>query len=487
MEAETMLDPTENDIDDSTRGQHTLAKPETDFRAFLDALRAEGDLLDIHHEVDPHLEVCAIARRVSERNAAVPLFHNVKGARQGLWRMVSNLQSLRDSRTHRNARLAMGMGLPSTAHLKDIQYRPNVLTTGPCKENILRRDEIDLTELPVPMMHRGDGGKYLQTYGMHILQSPDGSWTNWSIARSMVHDRTKLVGLCIPPQHIWQTREMCVPPAAIIAGLPIPDAMSELDYINALTGSPLDLVKAESNDLLVPATSEIVIEGTLSVSEIAPEGPFGEYFGHTFHSARPRPGPVYDVETITLRNNTILPMSHTLASLMAPELLDTYLTTNLAILDAVSPIETYASWAVQNVDSSRLQTMATSPQELCTQIGQLLFNDKASFLTTRVLLVGDDIDIYNFRDVMWAFATRCRPVQDDYVFDEVPGLPLVPFMMETPRPCRGGKTVSSCLLPTEFRPEGRTWETVDFEGSYPPDVKDRVRSRWGEMGFAAVD
>lgn len=303
-------------------------------RHFLDTLRDDGDLVDIIHEVDPHLEVGAIARRVSERNAKVPLFHNVKGARNGLWRMVSNLQSLRQSPSHRLGRVARGINLPATASWRDIneklleakRYKPpasRVVETGPCKENRLVGDEIDLTLLPAPLLHQGDGGKYVQSYGMHILQSPDGSWTNWSIARAMVHDRNKLVGLCIPPQHNWQIKQMWkkhgkdvpwalalgVSPAAIIAaGLPIPDGVSELDYVNAITGSAMDLVKCDTNNLLVPAESEIIFEGTLSNTELASEGPFGEYFGHGFR-AESGQMPVYNVDAITYRDDAILPVS----------------------------------------------------------------------------------------------------------------------------------------------------------------------------------
>ncbi|KAE8371645.1 UbiD decarboxylyase family [Aspergillus bertholletiae] len=489
----------------------------TDFRSFLNVLRENGDLVDIHHEVDPHLEVGAIARRVSERNAKVPLFHNVKGARQGLWKITSNLQSLRQIPEYQCARIALGLGLPVDAQWKEINDKllkakrarsepSKILETGPCKENKLFGDEIDLTQLPAPFLHQSDGGKYIQTYGMHILQSPDGSWTNWSIARAMVSDKRKLVGLCIPPQHNWQIQEMWrkqgkdvpwalalgVPPAAIIAAaLPIPDGISELGYVNALTGTPLDLVKCETNDLLVPATSEIIFEGTLSTTETAPEGPFGEYFGHSFKQ-EPRPCPVYNLDAITYRNEAILPVSvpgkttdesHVTASMMAAEILDICHENDFPIVDAFSPLETYASWVVLMVDSERLRSLGTTSEEFCKMIGKVIFSDKRSFLASRIVLVGDDIDIYDFKEVMWAFACRCRPGKDDHIFDDVPGLPLVPFMYNTPRPCRGGKTVSDCLLATEYTPTGRSWETVDFRNAYPEGVQQRVLARWADMGL----
>lgn len=132
---------------------------------------------------------------------------------------------------------------------------------------------------------------------MHIVQTPDKSWTNWSIARAMVHDKNHLGGLVIEPQHIWQIYQMWkkekkdvpwalafgVPSAAIMAAsMRIPDGVIEAGYIGAMTGHGLDVVKCETNDLYVPANAEIVLEGTLSVTGTVPEGPFGEMHGYVF-------------------------------------------------------------------------------------------------------------------------------------------------------------------------------------------------------------
>lgn len=127
----------------------------------------------------------------------------------------------------------------------------------------------------------------------------------------------------IEPQHIWQIHQLwkaegrdcpwalCfgVPPAAIMAAsMPIPDGVSEAGYIGAFTGSALEVIKCETNDMYVPASTEIVFEGSLSITERGPEGPFGEMHGYTF------PGdthdwPIYNVDCITHRDNAILPMS----------------------------------------------------------------------------------------------------------------------------------------------------------------------------------
>lgn len=83
-----------------------------------------------------------------------------------------------------------------------IPIPPNVVSSGRVKENKLFGDEFYLDKFPSPWLHQADGGKYVQTYGMHFVQTPDKSWTNWSIARAMVHDKNHLAGLVIEPQHI---------------------------------------------------------------------------------------------------------------------------------------------------------------------------------------------------------------------------------------------------------------------------------------------
>lgn len=307
-----------------------------DFRSFIQQLRDDNDLVEIEREIDPHLEAAAIVRRVAEVKGKAPLFNNIKGAKPGgLFRIFGNAASLRSSSKERYGRIARTFGLQPTASWKDISMQiskgthahaqpPRVLPTGPCKENVLKRDEIDLHQLPAPKLHMDDGGKYLQTYGIHVLQTPDGRWTNWSIFRGMVHDSKNLVCLVGGGQHVsiirneWLARGVTeipwalafgVPPAAnFVAGLPIPEGVSEAAFVGALVGQPLDLVKCELSNLLVPASSEIVFEGKMSLTETADEGPFGDALGVVFEGEKHQ-HPLFRVDMITHRNDAILPIS----------------------------------------------------------------------------------------------------------------------------------------------------------------------------------
>ncbi|KAG9693871.1 UbiD-domain-containing protein, partial [Aureobasidium melanogenum] len=492
--------------------------PHMNFRSFVEALKEDNDLIEINDEKDPILEISAITRRVYESDGPAPLFNNVKGMKNGLFRILGAPAALRSSKESRYGRLARHLALPPTAGMKEIldkmlsakmatPLKPKIIENGSCKENKIFGDDIDLTKLPAPLIHQADGGKYIQTYGMHVVQSPDGKWTNWSIARAMIHDNRHLVGLVIEPQHIWQIRDLwkkegrdvpwalCfgVPPAAIMASsMPLPAGVTEAEYIGSMTGTALDLVKCETNDMLVPANSEIVFEGTLSITETAAEGPFGEMHGYVF------PGdthqwPKYTVNAITHRDDAILPMSacgrltdetHTMIGpLAAASIRQLCQEAGLPVTESMSNFESQVTWVALKIDRAELREMKTASKEFAKRVGDLIFNDKVGYTIHRIVLVGDDIDVYDFRDVMWAFCTRCRPGDDEVFFDDVKAFPLIPYNSHGAfNPSKGGKVVSDALLPVEYT-TGADWQAADFENSYPAEVKNKVNAEWKGMGF----
>ena len=493
-----------------------------DYRTFIDLLREDNDLVEINQEVDPHLEIGAIIRRVSEVNDKAPLFNNIKGAKNGLWRMSGNAASLRHSKRDRYGRIARSLGLPPTASWKEICEHwqsakrkkvlpPNILPTGPCKENKIVGDAIDLTKLPVPFLHKDDGGKYIQTYGVHVLQTPDKSWTNWSIFRGMVHDKNRIVCLVGAGQHNSIIREKWLaegkteipwalafgvgPAVSLAAAMPVPENVSEAEYVSALAGRPLDLVKCELSDLLVPANSEIVLEGTFSLTEKAMEGPFEDYMGLLFEGEQ-RMQPLFTVNAITYRNDAILPVScpgritdesHTTSALASAELLELLQTHNFPVLDANSPLETHATWCVLQVDTKALAARNTTSAQFCKDIGYLAFKHKSCMLVNRILLVNEETDIHDWDTVMWAFTTRCRPNKDDHFFEDVPSLPITPYNGYGPWDIKnGGKAISDCLFPMEYEGQ-RTFREVSFEKSYPEDVKEKVKANWKSMGFVVEE
>ncbi|PYH94340.1 UbiD-domain-containing protein [Aspergillus ellipticus CBS 707.79] len=449
------------------------------FRSYVEALRRDNDLVEINDEIDPYLEAGVIIRKVCETDNKPPLFNNLKGADKGLFRILGAPNSLRADPKTCFGRLARHLALPPTATLKQILDKmdsaahakpipPNIITDPKealCQKNILHEGEFDLTKLPVPLLHQADGGKYIQTYGMHVITSPDGSWTNWSIARAIVHDKNYLTGLVIKPQHVWQS----------LAG-----------YIEAFTGNAIDVVKCISNDLYVPANAEIILEGTMSITETDPEGPFGEMHGYVY------PGdtqnwPVYTVNKITYRDDAILPVSNCgrltdetqtmIGPLAAAEIRQICKDAGLPVKEAMSPYETQVTWVVLQIDTVELAKMKTNSADFSKKIGDLILNQKAGFTIHRLVLVGGDIDIYDWNDVIWAFCTRVRPGMDEYLYEDVPGFPLIPYMSHgNGPPARGGKIVSDAPMPEEYKTGIPEWQAADFKNSYPQELQDKVNA-----------
>lgn len=504
----------------TSRTHHAAA---ADLRQYIKELQDENDLLTITEEVDPHLELAAIVRRAYESEEKAPLFENINGRKgNGLFRVLGAPVGLSPVPGQRLGRIAKSLGLPSAATGRDIIDRinaakksppipPKEVLSGPIKEHKLFGDEIDLTALPVPLLHEDDGGKYIETFGMHIVQTPDGRWTNWSITRAMVHDKRTLVGPIIPKQDIgviwqmWKDRgedmpwALCfgVPPAAImVGGMPIPQWTDESAFIGSLTGSPVEVVKCETNELWVPANAEIVLEGVVSTSETAPEGPMSEYHGLVF-PGQSRQCPLFKVNAITHRENPILPIcvagrateeNHTLWGVMvAAEVLNICQAAELPIKMAWCPFESHGLWWVVQVDRQKLRALETNIADFSTKLGHVVFGSKPGWYIPKLYLVGDDIDPTNLRDVIWAEATRCQPGTNEFLFDEYGNMTLIPYVGYGTKPERNHKkVVRCCMLPCEFVDEHLPWKAGSFQGSYPVDVQKKVIRDWEKYGYSPV-
>ncbi|KAJ0419134.1 UbiD decarboxylyase family [Aspergillus carlsbadensis] len=494
-----------------------------DLRQFLAELHEEGDLLVIKEEVDPAMELATITRRVYETEEKAPLFENIKGRQgNGLFRVLGAPVGLSRVPGQRLGRIAKSLGLPSTTSgqeiiekingAKSLEYLPPVeVSDGPVKEFKLFGDDIDLTALPTPLLHQHDGGKFLETFGMHIVQTPDGSWTNWSITRNMIHDKTHLVGPIIPKQDIGQIYQMwkdkgedmpwalCfgVPPAAImVGGMPIPKGVDEAGFIGALIGRPVEVVKCETNGIRVPANAEIVLEGTVSLTETAPEGPMMEYHGHVW-PGQAKQCPLFKVNAITYRADPILPIcitgrateeSHTVWALMiAAEVLTICQSAGLPVKMVWCPFESHAIWYVIQVDRQKLVSQKTNMADFCTKLGHTVFGSKPGWYMGKIFVVGEDVDPTNLRDLIWAESTRCEPGTSEFLFDEYGNIPLIPYVGHGVKPERNHKkVVKCCMLPSEFVDEELSWKVGSFRGSYPPDVQTLVERKWEAYGFGPV-
>ncbi|MEU7484120.1 UbiD family decarboxylase [Streptomyces sp. NPDC042319] len=493
--------------------------PALNFRDFLGTLLADGDAVAIGRPVDPELEVGAVTRRVYETKAPAPLFNHLTGAAPG-FRILGAPAGLNTAdRTGKGAygRLAAHFGLARDSTPRDILERliaamhadplpPVVVADGPCKENIRSGDAVDLEAFPVPLLHQEDGGRYFGTYGFHVVRSPDGTWTSWSVARTMLNGRNTLVGPAMPQQHIGMIHDMWrekgratpwamvlgAPPAALAAaGMPLPARVDEDGYVGALTGSPVEVVQAETHDLYVPANAEIVLEGWISHDETAPEGPMGEYHGYSFGHRKPQP--VFHVEAVTHRNDPVLPVcaaglppeeNHTIwGTMISAASLDVLRSAGLPIDLAWCSYEAATCWIVLSVDTGRLARLDIGERELVDRVAEVLFGSHAGWLVPKVILVGDDIDITDIDQVVWAMATRYRPGENEHCFPEAPGIPMVPYLTpEEAASGRGGKAVISCLEPEQFRGASRG-TTASFRTSFPAELQQHVLDNWASYGY----
>jgi UbiD family decarboxylase len=177
-----------------------------------------------------------------------------------------------------------------------------------------------------------------------------------------------------------------------------------------------------------------------------------------------------------------------IGSLAAAEIRKLCQKANLPVLDAFAPFISQVTWVALRIDTIALCAMNVDPKTFAKQIGDLIFNHKAGYTIHRLVLVGEDIDVYDDKQVMWAFSTRCKPGVDEVFFDNVRAFPLIPYNAHgSSSPVRGGKVISDALLPVEYTEGKRNWEAADFKESYPEEVKEKILRRWESMGFGKLE
>jgi 4-hydroxy-3-polyprenylbenzoate decarboxylase len=293
--------------------------PFSDLRDYISRLEYEGEVQRIDDEIQPVFEIGAVLRRAYELRAPAPFFTRI-GAPIGLSRR-RNAPFLRFA-------VAMDMRPESTPPEIVEEYMrriakpipPVLVNSGPCKENILTGNAVDLQSFPAPVLHRDDGGPYIGTWHANIAKDPDNGARRWGLDRLMIHGRKMMGGLLLAGQkfaeHYYakyeprgRAMEFAVaigtePVTPWVAATRLPPNVAEADIVGAIRGAPLELVKCETVDLEVPATSEIVIEGFIPPYERQKEGPCGADVGDAGDRA---PRPVYHVTAITHRDRPILP------------------------------------------------------------------------------------------------------------------------------------------------------------------------------------
>jgi UbiD family decarboxylase len=403
-------------------------------RGFLDQLAGTGQLIDVTEEVDPLFEIAALSRVMLDRRGPALRFTNVKG---NTMPVVTNLFATRD-------RFAATMGVPENEVHQAWSERvanplaPVSVTSGPCKEVILKGDEVNLGLLPTPTWNEFDGGPYI-SLPVQISCDPDTGTRNAATYRVQVHDRDRLGMLFGPYRHLAVQRAkrpgepfpiaiaLGLPPTAhIAAAAPLPYGSDELAVAGALRQQPLELVPCETVPLEVPADAEIVLEGYILPDALQDEGPYGEFTG--FYGDR-APRPVVKVTCMTSRKDALFlsayqgrpPQDSTLMQSIPAE----------AEIRRVLPLSGLRDIHITESGCGAFTAVA-SVDKLCEGYGKMV---GLSILGTwggryikQLTVVDSSIDPRNEDLVAWAVATRVQPHRDIEILNGLVGIILDPSL-----------------------------------------------------------
>jgi UbiD family decarboxylase len=404
-----------------------------DMREWIDRLEKEGELARIHEEVDWDLEIGGIAREVTDREGPALLFENIKDHKNTIGRKLFTCSLSTFSK------IALMMGLPKETPYRELirvwrervkrPIKPVVVDKGPCKENILKGDEVDLFQFPVPHWQKLDGGRYIGTFHGVVTKDPDSGWTNVGTYRQMIHDKNTTTMSVAQGQHIWfhwkkyRPRGKNMPVAVTIgwdpvlpavASAPVATGVDEYDIMGAIRQRPVELVKCETVDLYVPATSEIVLEGEVitDLGQFITCGPFGEYTGHYGPANKRAP---FKVNCITFRNDPILQGTleglpiledHRVCALSHSALIWDLLEERMVGITGVNsdPSTAYANLIVQ-IDNSYYGQVH--------QVAANVWSSHLSNMMCKNIIVCDrDVEIYDLKRVFWAIGYRVDPAKD---------------------------------------------------------------------------
>jgi 4-hydroxy-3-polyprenylbenzoate decarboxylase len=376
-----------------------------------------------------------------------------------------------------------------------LSMRPKTVGSAPCQEIVLTGDRIDLTSLPVQTCWPGEPAPLI-TWPLVVTKGPSGSREddfNLGIYRMQVlgRDRTLMRWLKHRggAQHHrrWGASGKREPlPAAAVLGAdpgvilaavtPVPDTLSEYQFAGLLRGKKVELVDCKTIPLKVPAQAEIVIEGLVSLDEHGDEGPYGDHTGY-YNSVEPFP--VFQVTAITMRRDPIYLSTVTGRPPDEPSVLGEALNEVFIPLLRQQFPEIVDFWLPPEGCSYRIAvvSMKKAYPGHAKRVMMGVWSFLRQFMYTKwVIVVDDDIDCRNWKDVMWAISTRMDPVRD---LTLVEGTPIDYLDFASPESGLGGKVGMDATnkWPPETKREWGQQLRMD------QDVVDRVSGMWGRLGL----
>ena len=427
-----------------------------DLRDFISNLEQMGELKRISLEVDPVLEMTEICDRVLRSGGPALLFENPKGSDIPV---LANLFGT-------PKRVALGMGEESVEALRDVgrllaflkepeppksmkdawqkmpifkqvlNMTPKVVKSAACQEQIIERDDIDLSNYPIQLCWPEDAAPLI-TWGLVVTRGPHKSRQNMGIYRQQVVGKNRVIMRWLSHRggaldfKEWQEQKPGEPfpvsvvlgcdPATILAAVtPIPDSLSEYAFAGLLRGSKTELVNCISNNLQVPASAEIILEGFLYPEDVADEGPYGD---HTGYYNEVDSFPVLTIERITQRKKPIYHSTYTGRPPDEPAILGVALNeVFVPILQKQFP-EITDFYLPPEGCSYRMAVVSMRKQYPghAKRVMMGVWSFLRQFMYTKFIIVVDnDVNVRDWNDVIWAITTRMDPIRDTTLVDNTP-------------------------------------------------------------------
>ncbi len=466
-----------------------------DMRDFIQLAEQQGQLTRITGEVDWDLELSHIAKLNEEKKGPALLFENVKDYSTPIITSVCT--------TTERLALIMGMPLESTlveimrvwVEKNDTKVPPKMVDSNaaPCKENIMRGDDVDLFKFPVPKFYPLDGGRYFGTAGFVITKDPESGWVNIGTYRLQLLEKNRLGTQFIKGKHSdimlkkYQAMGKPMPVAAIVGCDPIMFLMgaarvsafdSEYDLAGSIRGEAIEIVETETNGLPVPAHSEIVVEGEVDADAFMQEGPFGEYTGY-YSGVGADPRNFIKVNCVTHRNDPIF-----WGTTVGRAVTDTHMT--MALTYGATLWQQLVAMKIPGIKavycppegSGRFLAIISMTQMYPGHADQVLTaaisTEMGAYGLKTVIVVDDDIDPWDISRVMYALSFRFQPNRSQ-VIKRGRSTPLDPSLPINARWITG-RLLIDATIPYD-------WEEKPIPIELDPDIVSKVQARWSELGL----
>ncbi|MDD3654747.1 MAG: UbiD family decarboxylase [Desulfotomaculaceae bacterium] len=485
-----------------------------DLREFLSVLAERGQLADIKTELEDGYEVSALGWEMSDRGGGPAIILKVKGydipivanAQGTLERNVLAL-GLEPKGNFKDDFLTIRNTVAKALREKDKWPKTKQITTAPCQEVVLERDKVNLYKFPILTWNKMDGGPYVTLPNVITRDpvNPDFGRNN-GMYRVMLFDAQTTGIMCCATQdigiHVARAREAGmteIPVAIAIGNDPVINmtACTKLDSFTSdefelagfLRGEPTEMVTCKSIDLDVPAHAELVLEGILDINpaHARKEGPFGEWMGYF---EEPMMTPVFHVKCITHRKNVYYQMctlGHERSDgdvwkipLLQANGYNVLKNSVIGFRDYYQPLSSRGYKAV-------VQIQKRFPNWGKQAIYAYLGSGQGAAAVNYVVIVDEDIDIFDSNQVDWAIATRMDPAEDVLVFPKMGVYPL--------NPAASLRVIQSGTGFTEFDFIGKmgidATKKMEMENRRPtgtpvkPDVQGikKVREKWDAYGL----